>query len=40
MAGDVLIKVDHLTTRFDTQTVIDKVSFEVRRGEVVGLVGG
>ena len=40
MAGDVLIKVDHLTTRFDTQTVIDKVSFEVRRGEVIGLVGG
>jgi len=40
MAGDVLIKVDHLTTRFDTQTVIEKVSFEVRRGEVIGLVGG
>jgi phospholipid/cholesterol/gamma-HCH transport system ATP-binding protein len=40
MAQDVLIRVAQLTTRFGTQTVIDGISFEVKRGEIIGLVGG
>jgi len=40
VSRDVLIRVDQLTTRFATQTVIDGISFEVTRGEVIGLVGG
>jgi len=41
--GDVALKVEGLTRRGNTQdqnaTVLDNVSFEVRRGEVLGLAG-
>ena len=42
-ALDPLLRVDDLTTVFDTNsgplTAVDRVSFEIRRGETLGLVG-
>jgi phospholipid/cholesterol/gamma-HCH transport system ATP-binding protein len=38
--SDVVIAVRGIVNRFGTQVVHDGVSFEVRRGEVFGLVGG
>lgn len=40
MSGEPVITVSHLTTAFGDQVVIDDVSFEVHRGEIIGLVGG
>lgn len=37
---DEVIRIDSLVTRFGRQVVHDGVSFTVRRGEVVGLIGG
>lgn len=37
---DTVLTVDSLVTRFGTQVVHDGVSFTVRRGEVVALIGG
>jgi phospholipid/cholesterol/gamma-HCH transport system ATP-binding protein len=34
------IEVERIVTRFGAQTVHDGVSFEVRRGSLVGLIGG
>ncbi|MGO9877597.1 MAG: ABC transporter permease subunit [Acidimicrobiia bacterium] len=36
---DTLIRVRDLTVRFASRTVVDGVDLEVRRGEVVGLIG-
>ena len=36
---DAAIKVQGLTKRYGTLTALDDVSFEVRRGELFGLVG-
>jgi len=34
-----MIKVTHLTKKFSGQTVVDDISFEVNRGEVIGFLG-
>src|SRR6187549_523856 len=39
MATDVMIQANALTKRFGAVRALDKVSFEVRRGEVVGFLG-
>lgn len=40
MAGDVVIKVRGLTNSFGDQIVHDNLDLEVRRGEIIGVVGG
>lgn len=37
---EVVIELRHVTTRFGNQVVHDDLSFDVRRGEVLALVGG
>ena len=39
MSTDVMIEASALTKRFGVARALDKVSFEVRRGEVVGFLG-
>ncbi|MDD3799135.1 MAG: ATP-binding cassette domain-containing protein [Novosphingobium sp.] len=39
-AGDYAIVVDGLTNRFGDQTVHENLSLKVRRGEILGVVGG
>jgi ABC-2 type transport system ATP-binding protein len=39
MATDVMIQATGLTKRFGSVRALDKVNFEVRRGEVVGFLG-
>jgi ABC-2 type transport system ATP-binding protein len=39
MASDVMIQAEGLTKRFGSVRALDKVSFQVRRGEVVGFLG-
>jgi ABC-2 type transport system ATP-binding protein len=39
MADSTIIRVDGLTRRFGTIAAIDNLSFEVRRGELFGIVG-
>ena len=39
MATDVMIYANDLSKRFGTFRALDKVSFEVRKGEVVGFLG-
>src|SRR6188768_4410158 len=39
MATDVMIEANALTKRFGVVRALDDVSFEVRRGEVVGFLG-
>lgn len=39
MATDVMIEATELTKRFGSVRALDKVSFEVRKGEVVGFLG-
>lgn len=39
MATDVMISADGLSKRFGAVRALDKVNFEVRRGEVVGFLG-
>ena len=34
-----MIKFEHVTKRFGAKTVLDDVSYEVRKGEVLGLIG-
>jgi phospholipid/cholesterol/gamma-HCH transport system ATP-binding protein len=38
--GDAIIRVRDLVNRFGAETVHDGVNLEVRRGEVIGIVGG
>lgn len=40
MADDAIIRVRGLVTRFGPQTVHDGLDLEVRRGEILGVVGG
>ena len=39
-SDDIVIRVRGLVTRFGTQTVHDGLDIDVRRGEVMGVVGG
>jgi phospholipid/cholesterol/gamma-HCH transport system ATP-binding protein len=39
-ADDIVIRVRGLVTRFGVQTVHDGIDLDVRRGEVLGVVGG
>ncbi|HVC51707.1 MAG TPA: ABC transporter ATP-binding protein [Stellaceae bacterium] len=39
-ASDIVIRVKGLVNRFGSQTVHDGIDLEVRRGEVIGIVGG
>ncbi len=39
MASDSIIEVKDLTKKFGDFTAVDKISFEVKRGEVFGLLG-
>lgn len=38
--GETIIKVEGLVTRFGTHTVHDGLTLNVRRGEIIGVVGG
>ncbi len=38
--SDVVIEVDGVVTRFGSQTVHDGLSLQIRRGELVALIGG
>ena len=38
-AGEVLLKVENLSQHFGPLKAVDNVSFEVKKGEVFGLVG-
>ncbi|WP_285590595.1 ABC transporter ATP-binding protein [Actinomycetospora sp. NBRC 106378] len=38
-AGETLLAVQNLTVRFGGLTALDDVSFDVRRGEILGLIG-
>jgi len=38
--GDIAIEVENLTVAFGRHVVIDRLDLSVRRGEVLGLVGG
>jgi phospholipid/cholesterol/gamma-HCH transport system ATP-binding protein len=40
VAAESVIRVDQLAARFDGRTIFEKVSFEVRRGEVFVILGG
>ena len=37
--NEVLLSVRDLTKRFGDNTVLDRISFDVRRGEVIVVVG-
>lgn len=37
--SDVAIRVEHLTARLGGRTIFEDVSFEVRRGEIFGILG-
>ena len=37
--NEVLLKVEHLSQHFKSLKAVDDVSFEVKKGEVFGLVG-
>ena len=39
-AGEPVIEVDGLVNRFGTQTIHDDLDLTVRRGEILGIVGG
>ena len=39
MTGDMAIRVEALTKRYGAVTALDGISFEVRRGELFGLIG-
>jgi phospholipid/cholesterol/gamma-HCH transport system ATP-binding protein len=39
-AGESVIAVEDLTARFGEKTILEKVSFEVRRGEILCIIGG
>ncbi len=39
MAGEVILRVEHLTKHFGGVTAVARVSFQVQRGEFVGLIG-
>ena len=40
MAGEPIIRVEHLTAKYGERTIFDDVSFDVKRGEVFVILGG
>ncbi len=39
VAGDILLRVEHLTMRFGGLVAVDDLSFEARQGEITALIG-
>ncbi|SEN16449.1 ABC transporter ATP-binding protein [Paenibacillus sp. OV219] len=39
MGAQAIVQVRNITRRFDSKTVLDDISFEVERGELLGLLG-
>ncbi|MGB9627106.1 MAG: hypothetical protein ACPL6D_00470 [Thermodesulfobacteriota bacterium] len=39
MLDEVILRVENLTKRFGGVVAVDQVSFELRRGEFLGLIG-
>lgn len=39
VSPDVLVQIEQLTYRYGTQVAVDGISFDVRRGEMFGLIG-
>ncbi len=39
MSEEVILRVENLTKRFGGVVAVDQVSFELRRGEFLGLIG-
>src|SRR5512133_3825655 len=39
-SSDTLIRVEHLTVGFDEEVVLQDISFQVQRGEVLVILGG
>lgn len=39
ISGNDVLSVEHLTKRFDTQTLFEDISFEVKRGEHIAIIG-
>jgi ABC-type multidrug transport system ATPase subunit len=39
MSGEVVIRAEQLTKRYATTLAVDHVDFEVRSGEIVGILG-
>ena len=37
--SDVVLSIEHLTTAFAQQRVVDDLSFDIRSGEMLALVG-
>ncbi len=40
MADDVIIRVENVDAGYDGVAILEHVSFDVRRGEVFGILGG
>lgn len=38
-AGDVLLRTEDLTVKFGGLTALDSLTFDIRRGEILGLIG-
>lgn len=36
---ELCIQVEHLTKRFQTQIAVNQLSFEVKKGEIFGILG-
>lgn len=39
ISGNDVLKIEHLTKRFDSQTLFQDISFEIKRGEHVAIIG-
>jgi phospholipid/cholesterol/gamma-HCH transport system ATP-binding protein len=40
MAGDVIIRVENVDAGYDGAAILEDIRFEIRRGEVFGILGG
>ena len=38
-AGEVLLRTEDLTVKFGGLTALDSLTFDIRRGEILGLIG-
>lgn len=39
MSTDIVLKTEGLTKKYDSKTVVDNVSLEIKKGEIFGLLG-